>query len=124
MADEKNPEFESVTIRKPGSKFSMHLLGFETGVGLWMECEGEKGPMVAVYNQADQMCIGVYPREEGKVSKNNGIACGLCVDNDGVGYIQMVDKEGKARNFTTEDVLRTGVSGLLPPTPLGAKQPK
>lgn len=89
-----------VLKENPGSPHRLVLGADKDGAGLWIEHDNLKGPMVAIYVNKDQNCIGLYaPGKKGK-----GICLGLSVDAAGEPFIQVIEAKGKFHSFPASDL--------------------
>jgi hypothetical protein len=96
------PGTDSITLRSPNGKHKLTLQATDRGAGLWIEHDGHRGPMVAIYSLDDQNGIGFYAAG----SKAGPMAIALGVDAKGEGGIQLRDSKGNVRWLTPRDVDR------------------
>lgn len=70
------------------------------GAGIWLGDE-KKGPMIAVYQTANQTGVGVYCKG------GKGLTC-FSVDENGDGMIQFAKADGEVAYLTFEQVKNLG----------------
>lgn len=89
---------ETVVVRHPHGDGDISLIGMKDGAGLWIN---RNGASIALFNLANgQLGVGIYPSNY----KGGGTPICLAVDDDGAGFIQFVDKDGRIRVLRAEDV--------------------
>lgn len=96
------PGTDTIVLRSPNGKHSLILRATDQGAGIWLQHDGLRGPMVAIYSLDDQNGIGIYAN----ASKSGPMAIALGVDAKGEGGIQLRDSKGNVRWLTPHDIDR------------------
>lgn len=94
-------EAQSITLRSPDGKRTISLQANNDIVGIWLGEGSTDGPLVAIYTEKGQTCVGIYGADEKKA-----INIGLSVE-EGTGepFIQLYsNKTDKVINLTMDDL--------------------